>query len=168
MWLLRRKSGFMHFACARWNRILYRLWWTWLFLLAHDTFEMSLWCLRVKPHLHHMQLFNTGPYLFGSFPSFTCFVLYAADLSLSLSPSLPPPHSPPSYSFQSCRPIPGIHPNNISHPDLFWSWSHVTINIVTDPGRIDLPVSASTAISCLITTLWNPLRFIIINIIIII
>lgn len=31
-----------------------------------------------------------------------------------------------------------INTNNISHPDLFWSWSHVTINIATDPGRIDL------------------------------
>lgn len=32
----------------------------------------------------------------------------------------------------------------------------MTLNIVTDPGRIDLPVPSSTAASCLIASLWNP------------
>lgn len=32
----------------------------------------------------------------------------------------------------------------------------MTLNIVIDPGNIDLAVSASTATSCLVTTLWNP------------
>lgn len=39
----------------------------------------------------------------------------------------------------------------------------MTLNIVTDPGRIDLPVSARTAASCLITTPRHPPLSIIIN-----
>lgn len=85
-----------------------------------------------------------------SYESKVCFLPYFLPLAVLISclPSLP------SYLFHS-QSRPSIHPNNISHPDLFWSWSHVTLNIVTDPGCIDLPVQASTATSCLITTVWN-------------
>lgn len=88
---------------------------------AHDTFK------AYKPN------FNSQTELY-----MTCFICFFGFFftfpTIFCSPIISSFSSSSCWSFQA---HPGIHPNNISHPDLFWSWSHVTLNIVTDPGRID-------------------------------
>lgn len=98
---------------------------------------------------------QTSSKIMNRFRMLSKFCIFIFCLSLFYSPDISHLSFLPSsrsYLFHS-QPHPGSHPNNISHPDLFWSWSHVTLNIVTDPGCIDLPVQASAVTSCLITTL---------------